>query len=368
MSFLIVHKKCVGLLIAMAFLSLGACAARKKSDPEPPQVQDSTLKPYHSSSTTAEALTGCIQKKCTLRAIGDVYSSPTLDNILDRLLVEKPEYGQHFDEFFKKIPKEVLEDFLILFKTVRVIIIAEGDSNEGGFVIGDFLNLNSVLFTKNGSFLLAANEVDNGKLPVVYGDFFVKDGRRMASDKPNDLSNQLSIAHVLYHELAHAADNPGPHAMSEALKGSNFQAESPILHNLALHMYGKKKITTNADHYISENISKAFEQAKGVSLYSFVNSQEDLATTFEKFMLLNRFGMEWVIVLADSKVMQLPMADRPISWGEKNSVLSERMQPKVKFILQKILPGRILSETLPFSYSRLEGGKTIEQIFTPGSV
>jgi hypothetical protein len=176
----------------------------------------------------------------------------------------------------------------------------------------------------------------------------------------SDSEVEAALSWLMYHELAHANDffdytewaqlsnsdsplsayndtSPISTGLSSALPLNSAQ-----LHAIAQVRYGGDDATNTQQNYTALQIARWFEQDGAVSFYSYFTEREDIATLFERFMMLHRLG-----VSADLGVFSRDAIDNGtfnISWGQRDRVNAPLVQPRVAYAVDRLLPNLNVSQ------------------------
>lgn len=305
----------------------------------------------------------------TLPYLGTDSQNPSIDDIMARVVVSHDWMAENFEKFLRQYDKH--NDFKRLLRSTTAIIIS--DSVRPSFYWGgtgamyldpDYLWLTAEQrddvsevadyradFGDDLNFVSLHDYEKNGKT-IIYGSNANSYNPDINLRKNRSLETMaLPLASLLYHELAHANDYM-PNANIKALTKSDlsdtaydvqpdtlisdklskqYPLLSQDLSSLAQVVYGGNKATNTQKNLTSNQVGQWFFNDKGVDLYSFYNSREDLAMLFEETMMFSRFGVNRYMMFLD-----------PVSYnvvkGYKNWAVSDKIKPRANFAVENILP------------------------------
>ncbi|WP_346993713.1 hypothetical protein [Alteromonas gracilis] len=336
----------------------------------------SHMQPYIADSPYADALTQCVynntvKNSCrfsTLPLIGQVTENPTIDDILDRTYVSHPWMGDAFKQFLETSQSQA--DMLNLLRATTAVVISY-DIRPSFYWVAT-----GAIYLDANNFWRTPEERDTLNTRPDYRSGFgnelsfsttwryTKDNAYyfpiLTSFDPSDrLSRsdsevEAALSWLMYHELAHANDffdytewaqlsnsdsplsayndtSPISTGLSRALPLNSVQ-----LHAIAQVRYGGDDATNTQQNYTALQIARWFEQDGAVSFYSYFTEREDIATLFERFMMLHRLG-----VSADLGVFSRDAIDNGtfnISWGQRDRVNAPLVQPRVAYAVNRLLP------------------------------
>lgn len=328
---------------------------------------------YRPGSAYANALESCVynntlDNSCSfanLPLIGKVNSNPTVENVLDRLLVSHDWMGDRFKEYLET--SVAAQDMLLLLKGVTAVVIsyevrpsfywsATGaiylDANnfwvypEERDTLNDQPDFRSN-FGNDLQFIMPWRYVRNGQNYLNRGSYPVE---QRLSRSFEDV--EADITWLMYHELAHANDffppsthagmatNTSPLAFSNSNPptSNTFSQIYPLLSqelvNLAQVSFRGETANNTQKAYQASDIQQFFEPDSAAMYYSFSTTREDYATLFERFMMAYRFG-------AESDVAVLSRVNNPefvVTWGQRHRINDPKLIERTKYTVENILP------------------------------
>lgn len=309
-----------------------------------------------------------------LPLIGQEYDNPTIENVMDRVIITHNWMGNRFKELLQVLP----DDLLQLMKSVTAIVIASDirpafywsftgaiylDPQYLWLTYEEKMTINQKIDYRSGF----AGEL-NYRTPWRYvkNNDYIYEGFDWDSTEYRTIEDtKYKFAELLYHELAHANDFFPPSMVSDispnqtvydasvSIKGNRisdiikniYPLNSDILRELAQVIY---KGNTPTDEQISmtpEMIVEEFENDWANDDYNYYTQYEDLAMIFEEVMMYYHFGIE-----RDFAITKVPEVENPtgsdyiVVWGQRNRIADSNVKNKAKLIVSYILPELDLSD------------------------
>ncbi len=340
---------------------------------------------YRSQSPVADLLPDCVMSYkvnteglCHLAAlpfIGQSTEEPTIDDIMDRVVVSHDWMGENFEKFLRNYDKH--DDFKRLLRSTTAIVIS--DNVKPSFYWGGtgtmYLSADYLWMTPEQRDTLTDSKDYRAGYTKKFNYFFdfdyEKDNRSVlynkdyypthASERSRSLQTiALPLASLLYHELAHANDyvsqqtlastnnysieqlsklaaydmigRNGYQTVSSQLEES-YPLNNKQLSDLAQVWYAGQTPSSKQLGYSGKQVAEWFFSGRANDDYGYYTVQEDIAMMFEEAMMLTRFGVNRYVMVMDSKTK------RPqIIQGQKNRITDPQINPRVSFVVSKILP------------------------------
>ena len=356
---------------------------------------------YETNSPYAQAVERCvytnqINRSCDfseLPLIGMQTMTPSIDDIMDRVLVSHAWMGERFRQYLTD--SAVGPDMLNLLRGVTAIVISYEvrpsfywavtgaiylDADNFWLTPLERDTLNEIPDYRSGfgselQFIMPWRYVKNndyyplGRYPVV------ERGSRNFADLEADIS------WLMYHELGHANDffpparwsslslNNSPLETinlpsitpdSDAL-ASVYPLRSDEMHKLAQVNYGGDTATTGQKNTTADDVTDLFIPDLSTGFYNYYTTREDYATLFEKFMMKYRLD-------ADSDIAIVSNNDNPgynVTWGQRNRFNDPALQDRVLFTVNRVLPeidAAAIQATLPAPQLMTAGNTWFENL------
>lgn len=342
-----------------------------------PGVADSVVYnemfPYRSNSPYANALQACVYNNlvassCSfsqLPLIGQVTETPTIDDVLNRLLVSHQWMGDRFKAYLES--SVAAPDMLALLRGVTAIVISYEVRPSFYWVATGAIYLDARNFWVSPEERDTLNDIPDYRtgfgndLQFLMPWRYVKNGQEYLNrgSYPQDQRLSRSFADVeaditwlMYHELAHANDFFPPDIHSSLSSGQSplsyynnndarsttFASRYPLLstemRSLADVRFRGNSASAQQKAYTAEDIELFFVPDDAAMFYSYVTIREDYATLFERFMMAYRFD-----ALGDTAIMS--KVDNPnyaVTWGQRNRIMEEDIQPRVLYSVANVYP------------------------------
>ena len=333
-------------------------------------IVTSDMIPYNSDSPYAQALLDCvynnqIEQTCTfgtLPLIGQVSSTPTIDDILDRTLVSHPWMGDRFKQFLET--SATRDDMLQLLGATTAVVISYDVRPSFYWVATGAIYLDGANFwqtPEERDTLNTAPDFRSGfGSDLQFGIFwryvqndvyyFPQRGLTQASRLARTPEQvEAALTWLMYHELAHANDffdytkwaslttndDPLSHFRSNPAVSTQFAASFPLqsteLLDLAQVAFGGQSASQEQQNTTADDAAGYFAVDQAPAFYSYFTIREDYATLFERFMMLHRLGVS-------SDVAVIASGTDVVSWGQRDRVSDTLLDARTAFTVRRILP------------------------------
>jgi len=330
---------------------------------------------YRANSPYADELEECIYSNSTetycdlgkLPFIGSQNPTPTVSQIMDRVLVSHDWMGQRFQTFLEQVDQS--NDIKNLLGATTSIVISY-DIKPSFFWSGT-----GAIYIDGRYFWVTPEERDtlNGT-PDFRSDFDrdlqVRDPWRIVKDNDYAFSNpsiesrlvrtteesQYFTLRLLYHELAHANDFFPPRAWSSATSGqypwtyseanepdsTGLSTTHPLvsdeMYALGDVMFQGVTATQTQMDYTPAEVSDFFFPYEATNTYNYSTIREDYAMLAEEYLMGYRHG-----VVYDQGITGLA-PEYIISTAERGRVGHDRIKPRAEYVISRILPSIDLQE------------------------
>ena len=328
---------------------------------------------FNSDSPYKNAIESCVytntlNRTCTfgnLPLIGQQFTAPTIDDILDRTLVSHDWMGERFRQYLEQ--SAAGPDMLKLLRGVTAVVIsydvrpsfywaATGaiylDARNFWLTPEERDTLNEVPDFRSGfsgdlKFRVFWRYVKNNA-PYMPGESFSSAAR----DTRTFEALEADISWLMYHELGHANDF-FPYDVWASLSNSDdplsffrnngtnsdimintFPLSSSQMKGLAQVSFAGETANNTQKSYVGSDIEAFFTPDIASSYYSYLNEREDFATLFERFMMQYRLG-------ASADIGILNTQDNPqllVTWGQRDRFNHTSIQDRARFTVSNILP------------------------------
>ncbi|TRX56994.1 hypothetical protein [Thalassomonas sp. M1454] len=334
-----------------------------------------TVYPYVADSPHKDNLQNCVYSNqlassCTFNQLPIIASdsngaTPTIDQIMDHVLVSHDWMGQRFREYLEAFDDH--DDFKNLFRATTAIVLSYDirPSFYWAATGAIYLDPNTLWLTPEERDTI--NEAPDyranfgNELQFVMPWRYVKDNDYVSFNYPtneritrslNDL--KYDLADLLYHELAHANDYlPSPEwqrytgssrFLDAALNESEisdrltvlYPLQSTIMKNLASVRFLGEDPTLIQKSYTPSDVAGFYSPDISNGFYNYTNEKEDLGILFESLMMSVRFGVQ-----RDTAVTtKCDSSDNCyiVSWGQRGRVAEPGISERAEFVAENILP------------------------------
>ncbi|ALC15237.1 hypothetical protein DSOUD_0443 [Desulfuromonas soudanensis] len=339
-----------------------------------PDLSDISV--YVSDGSYAEVLKACstadMAGLCTLGTlplIGDESPTPTIPDVMSRVLVSHPWMAVRFEEVLNNLPP----DMLTLFKGVTAIVI-DSDIRPSFYSAGTaaiYLDPASLWLTneEKATISRAADYRSNFGADLqfidlwryVKGNDYAYASYSLTGTETRQLSDlTFPLARLLYHELAHANDllPPGSQpaldlqmtpyqailSLADVTIAERLHAASPLTSELWLSLaqvlYRGVPATPEQIDYSADVVGDSFASDVANETYSYSSKYEDVAMLFEEAMMKYHFDIDRDIAFTDLPLTITPTCDDyRVRWGVRNRLGDPVVKPRAEFVAAALLPG-----------------------------
>jgi len=332
--------------------------------------------PYNSNSPYANNLVNCVysnilSSSCTLEKLpllAKENTTPTINNIMDRVVVSHQWMGDRFKDFITN--SDINNDFKRLLRATTAIVISY-DIRPSFYWAAT-----GAIYLDAENFWLTTDERDTiNEAPDFRADFgqelqffmpwrYVKDNdyadshftvEKRVTRTTND--GFYRLASLLYHELAHANDffpssewfsHSEQSRVLDAALSTNFESDSlavafPLqnseMRSLAQVSFAGESATAIEKLYSTNDIETFFSPDLATGFYAYSSEREDYALLFEELMMQSRFN-----VFRDVAITNLPTGDNinatdyMVTWGQRGRIGQENIKQRVAYSASRVLP------------------------------
>ncbi|WP_288131102.1 hypothetical protein [Microbulbifer sp.] len=333
---------------------------------------------YRSDSPYRDYLADCVysnqltdERFCTLGAlplIGMQSDMPTVDQIMDHVLVSHDWMGQRFETFLREMDK-TNHDFARLLRSTTAIVISS--DIRPSF----YWQLTGAIYLDPDSLWLTPAERDViNEQPDYRSGFgsalqfatpwrYVKNNNYAFTSYPvaNRESRtlqevELDLGSLMYHELAHANDAMSPARIDAGLDESEIffneassgdpvneyvtsinPLQSQQLFDLAEVRYAGAEASADQKNYLADDIAGFFFPDSANDFYAYSTGWEDTAMLFEETMMSLRYDIQRDIAVTNQP--NSPDAeDYVVAQGQRNRIGDERIRERASAAVQALLP------------------------------
>lgn len=336
------------------------------------------LHPYQQSSDSA-VLKKCVKAtaafSCTLLElpfIGQKTKTPSEKDILNRVIVSHNWMGDRFKKILAKLP----DDIKLLLRSVTAIVIDDD-------IRPSFYTINTgAIYLDPASFWLTNSEKDDiGKETDFRSSFgndlsflefwvYTKNYQRAYGTNKGTLYNTiertldditLPLAHLLYHELAHANDFApfddiqgfdktdniyntlfrhldNGHVLAKKLN-QDTPLNSATLASLAKVRFRGETATAEQKQLAADYIGALFSADGAVVHYSYNSIYEDVANLFATAMMKYHYNINIDhAFIYPTNMTPAKCSDYIVGWGTRNRMANPLVINRTKYVVEHILP------------------------------
>ncbi len=344
------------------------------------QVADVFL--YNSDSPAGQKLIDCVystkarySNSCNFNQtplIAHVSDSPTVDEIMDRVVISHQWMGDQFKQFLETYDNEH-NDFKNLLRATTAIVISYDirpsfyhpytgaiyldpsdlwETPEQRDTINQAPDYRAA-FGSDLQFEIPWRYVKNNEYANYYSPISYRLSRTLSS-------SLYDFASLLYHELAHANDYFPSESWdgfngtetfltvvndlfnNSAIQSDDLQRALPLDENWAtggqneLTKLGQVRFQGESANdtqkaYTMEDVANMFKTEGAPQFYSYSSTREDYAILFDAFMMHARYDVSRDVAVSDQNYDQ-------IVWGQRGREGETQIKPRVKFVTERVLP------------------------------
>ena len=335
--------------------------------------------PFNANSPYANVLVNCVysntidfRTSCRLNdlpLIAQDTTTPSIDDIMDRVVVSHQWMGQRFKEFLQN--SDPHDDFKNLLRATTAIVISYDIRPSYYWVVTGAIHLDPE------NLWLTPDERDTiNQAPDYRASFgddlnfvlpwrYVKNNRYASFYYPKDIrvtraasEGVYNLASLMYHELAHANDffaqstwanlNRNDRILTAAdkiLQSTGIQSDLlstalPLngtqMYRLAQVRYQGETATAQEKSYNPTDVSGFFSPEHAPQFYNYTSKREDYAMLFDGLMMKARYDVDRDIAVTN----QPQSADEQyiVTWGQRGRIGDINIKQRVNYVTRRILP------------------------------
>ncbi|KXI28917.1 hypothetical protein, partial [Paraglaciecola hydrolytica] len=321
----------------------------------------------------AAALVDCvynnqISSSCSfgkLPLLGKEHINPSINDVLDRLVVSHQWMGERFKQFLEQ--SATSDDMLKLLRATTAIVIAY--DVRPSF----YWSATGAIYLDAANFWVSPQERDTlndqpdyrsefGKelrftLPWRYvknNQYYIRNSDYPVADRLTRSFSALegSASWLMYHELGHANDFFPPNSWSSLSSSSSplsysnqadpsstgFSQTYPLMSDemqaLAQVSFAGKSASSYQKSLQATDVVSFFTPDRAPDYYCYSTERENYATLFGHFMMAYRLGVSADVAIISS----VDNDELNVTWGQRNRVNSSDIQPRVRAVVNDIFP------------------------------
>lgn len=347
--------------------------------------------PYRASGPFASALvrctydaalqfTGPATNLCPLSTLPFLHQTsaggvPTVDQVMDRLVVSHDWMGEVFEQFVRT---QATPDMLRLLNGVTAIVI--GAQVRPSF----YYALTGAIYLDADNFWLTAAQRDViNEAPDFRSEFdrdlmysgvwrYTANNQNIFLPFPSISRLSRDIGYLLqetgwlmYHELGHASDFMPPAAraslnnslsawanieprypaqLPSTLMTAAFPLQSTQMAGLAQVKFFGATATATQTAYTSDVVASFFAADRATDEYNYSNAREDLAMTFEEFMMVRNHAWRRDVAITDKITPTTSSSNLIVRWGQRGRIGEASIKPRARYAVEHLAPWVALTE------------------------
>lgn len=362
------------LCIVFVTLPLFGCGGGNKAGPLAVGAYEDAV-PYDLSAPYAPVLKQCVSAtsvsaSCTLETLpplGMESESPSIDEIMGRVVTSHTWMAQRFHELLQGLPTDIHQ----LAGGVTAIVI------DSDIRPSYYWSLTGAIYLDPADLWLTQEEravisrtpdyrsayVD----PMAFRPLwrYTKNSADAYSYVGQDGSQDRALediivpmAALLFHELAHANDILPPSAYASVDTSRSIAAvtsglyelypstaltnDDPPLSNEMFHLanilYRGFNPSTGDKQITGANVGGYFAPDNASDDYGYVSQYEDLAMLFEESMMKLHFDIDRDMAFATNPIEWNSCNDLVVEWGIRNRIAAEQVSPRAQWVTERLLP------------------------------
>lgn len=337
------------------------------------RIVTTELQPYVSQGKYAQVLVDCvynnqISSSCnfsTLPLLGSETLTPTIDDILDRLVVSHPWMGDRFKEFLQQ--STTADDMRQLLRATTAIVISYDVRPSFYWSATGAIYLDAANFWRSPQERDTLNDQADyrsnfgNELRFIIPWRYVKNNQYYIRNSDFPVASRLSkpfaaleanASWLMYHELAHAndffpesswaklssSDSPlsyaNGHDASSSLFSQMYPLNSAEMTQLAQVSFAGETATEDQKALEAQDVIGFFSPDKAPDYYCYSTVREDFATLFGHFMMAYRLGVSADVAIISS----VNNDDLKVAWGQRDRVNSPLIQARVRAVVETLFP------------------------------
>ncbi|MBL4910195.1 MAG: hypothetical protein JKX78_09335 [Alteromonadaceae bacterium] len=336
--------------------------------------------PYQANSTYANNLVACVYNNsltssCTLGTlplIAQQTSTPTVDDIMSRVVVSHQWMGDRFKEFLTQY--DTNNDFKNLLRATTAIVIsydvrpsfywaATGaiylDANNFWLTPDERDTINEApdyraAFGNDLQFVMPWRYVINND----YASAYIASDSRVTRTGQDGL---YRLSSLLFHELAHANDflpstewfsynsntrvldaactNQQCSDVESSILANSYPLQSETMRQLAKVSFAGASANDTQKAFLPSDISSFFSPDGATDYYNFSSLREDYAMLFEEVMMYTRYNIQRDVAVTNQPTGDVVYAnDYIVNWGQRGRAGNNNIKPRANFVVQRVLP------------------------------
>ena len=335
--------------------------------------------PFNADSPYADVLANCVYSnnidfRTTCRfnqlpLIAQDTTNPSIEDIMDRVVVSHHWMGQRFKEFLENNDEN--NDFKNLLRATTAIVISYDIRPSYYWVVTGAIHLDAnnlwltpderdtinqapdfrASFGDSLQFAIPWRYVKNNDYANNFYSQYIRQSR-------NAIDGVYNLASLMYHELAHANDffpksiwaslNKNDRILDAADKifqSTGVQSDllataHPLngteMYSLAQVRFLGESATTQEKNYSPSDVTNFFRFEHSPQFYNYSSKREDYAMLFDGFMMKARYGVDRDVAITNNP--QSASEQYIVTWGQRGRIGDSNIKPRVNYVARRVLP------------------------------
>ncbi len=343
------------------------------------------MRAYRADSSYSDRLKPCVfaetvEASCSLARLPFISTdgtTPTVEQIMERLLVSHDWMAVRFEEVLRAAPPDLLR----VFGSTTAVLIGSDVRPSFYYSLNAAIQLDPIVLWQTVAEKRTVStapdfRTDYGR-DLLFDDFQrpVIDGRQavqpfdMADERGRTFEDtQVPVMQLLFHELAHAIDamplnqiaglDPSlkvfeaiVQVQQESLSWRLYDAmplTSGEMVGLADVRYRGTKASQAQRASSAADVGGFFGSDAAMKFYGYVSVREDVATLMEAALMKLHYDVELNIGFVDkpADASSLNCADYLVGWGVRNRLAEPSVAARARFLIEEGLGGSVDTEQL----------------------
>jgi len=331
---------------------------------------------YNKNSPYKNNLSSCVYNNditldtiCTLNTlplIAHETTEPTVEDIMDRVVVSHQWMGDRFKAFLQQY--DVHNDLKNMLRATTAVVISY--DVRPSFYWG----ATGAIYLDANNFWLSPNERDTlNEAPDFRASFgnelqfiipwrYVRDNDYLSTYITENTRKTRTtddgvyqLIGLMYHELAHANDffpksnwnnldrskriiATIPEVIQSSILSQTYPLNGAEMLKLAQVSFHGEKATAIQKSYKPQDITQFFSPETAPQYYNYSSLREDYAMLFDGFMMKARYNIDRDVAITNQVAGGGLSSDYIVDWGQRGRIGSENIKPRVAFVVRRILP------------------------------
>lgn len=366
----------------------------------------SDISAYVSNTSYGQVLADCVRaesvaESCSfddLPLLGQEHSSPSIDQIMTRLVVSHDWMGERFRAYLQQLSPETFSHVSQLLTSVTAVVI-DGDIRPSYYTTLTaaiyldpaqlwLTNAEKNTINRQQDFRADFDNLLNFRTlwRYVIANNYAYSYYSLNGSAERSLSEIiLPFSELLFHELAHAKDfipldialtasstmKPAELASSHRVSRSSVQLQSlsplndNVLFDLADVMYRGAAASISLQLLSADEVGDLFEVEGANDHYAYSTAAEDFAMLFEEAMMKYHFNADRDVAFSVAPADETNCLDYLIGWGVRHRLGDVNVKSRAAWAVSELLPSEDFSlffQNFPLPIAMTQGVNWCENL------